>query len=174
MALTNTIVAATAAGTNFFGTIIDGGHNLCSDSSANFTSPTSLSNTDPRLAPLADNGGSTPTMALLPGSPAIDAGDDSACPPTDQRGVPRPIGAHCDIGAFEFVPAPLLIRGPTGNVRVEYVLQPERIYNVQSSTNLVEWINIGNAVASATNGGFEFKDLNAAGFAQRFYRITMP
>jgi len=58
-------------------------------------------------------------------------------------------------------------------VRVEYVLQPEQIYTIQSSTNLVEWINIGNAT-SATNGGFEFKDLNAAGLAQRFYRITTP
>ena len=110
---------------------------------------------------------------LMPSSPAIDAGDDSTCPPTDQRGVPRPIGAHCDIGAFEFIPVHFLIRGPTGNVRVEYVLQPKRIYNVQSSTNLLEWINIGSAT-SATNGGFEFKDLNAGGFPQRFYRITPP
>ena len=40
-------------------------------------------------------------MALLSGSTAIDAGDDAACPATDQRGVARPKGAHCDIGAFE-------------------------------------------------------------------------
>ena len=53
------------------------------------------------LGPLGDNGGPTQTFALLPGSPAIDAGDDSACPATDQRGVARPIGAHCDIGAVE-------------------------------------------------------------------------
>jgi hypothetical protein len=38
---------------------------------------------------------------LLSGSPAIDAGDDAACLPTDQRGVVRPQGAHCDIGAYE-------------------------------------------------------------------------
>jgi hypothetical protein len=56
---------------------------------------------DPALGALADNGGSTQTMALLPGSPAIDAGDDSACPAADQRGVARPQGAHCDIGAYE-------------------------------------------------------------------------
>ena len=54
---------------------------------------------DPRLGPLQDNGGPTPTHALLLGSPAIDA--SSACPATDQRGVTRPQGAGCDIGAFE-------------------------------------------------------------------------
>jgi hypothetical protein len=53
------------------------------------------------LGPLADNGGPTQTMALLPGSAAIDAGDDAVCPITDQRGVARPHGAHCDVGAYE-------------------------------------------------------------------------
>jgi hypothetical protein len=58
------------------------------------------------LGPLADNGGPTQTMALLPGSPAIDAGDDSVLGPplalaTDQRGMPRRSGAHVDIGAYE-------------------------------------------------------------------------
>ncbi|HXF86351.1 MAG TPA: choice-of-anchor Q domain-containing protein [Anaerolineales bacterium] len=56
---------------------------------------------DPLLGPLADNGGFTQTMALLPGSPAIDAGDDTNCPATDQRGVTRPQGSHCDMGAYE-------------------------------------------------------------------------
>jgi cysteine-rich repeat protein len=55
---------------------------------------------DPLLGPLADNGGLTPTHALLAGSPAIDA--VGACTGTDQRGVPRPQGAACDMGAFEF------------------------------------------------------------------------
>jgi hypothetical protein len=53
------------------------------------------------LGPLQDNGGPTWTHALLPGSPAIDMGDPDKCPPKDQRGVPRPQGAGCDIGAFE-------------------------------------------------------------------------
>jgi len=55
----------------------------------------------PNLGPLADNGGPTQTMALLAVSDAIDAGDDGTCESLDQRGVSRPIGAHCDIGAFE-------------------------------------------------------------------------
>jgi CSLREA domain-containing protein len=58
------------------------------------------------LGPLADNGSPTPTHALLPGSVAIDAGEDAVCADAavggiDQRGVIRPQGAHCDIGAYE-------------------------------------------------------------------------
>jgi hypothetical protein len=56
---------------------------------------------DPRLAPLADNGGPTPTHALQSGSPAIDAASTPECPATDQRGVSRPQGAACDIGSYE-------------------------------------------------------------------------
>ena len=55
----------------------------------------------PELGPLQDNGGTTRTHALLFTSPAIDAGDDGACPDKDQRGVARPIGAACDIGSYE-------------------------------------------------------------------------
>ncbi|HVY54569.1 MAG TPA: IPTL-CTERM sorting domain-containing protein [Thermodesulfobacteriota bacterium] len=61
--------------------------------------------TDPRLFPGVprNNGGPTPTIALLPESPAIDAGNP-ACPPpdTDQRGFVRPQFVNCDSGAFEF------------------------------------------------------------------------
>ncbi|BET59095.1 fibronectin type III domain-containing protein [Geobacter sp. 60473] len=56
---------------------------------------------DPLLAPLADNGGTTRTMALLSGSPAIGAGNCSAGPAADQRGMTRPQDATCDMGAFE-------------------------------------------------------------------------
>ena len=58
---------------------------------------------DPNLGPLANNGGFTQTFALLAGSPAIDAGTNTGCPATDQRGLARPQGLACDIGAFEFV-----------------------------------------------------------------------
>jgi hypothetical protein len=74
---------------------------------------------DPRLDSLQDNGGSTFTHALLADSPAIDAGPDS-CGPVDQRGVPRPQGDRCDIGAYE-------LKGPIeitigGNEINSYVL----------------------------------------------------
>jgi predicted outer membrane repeat protein len=61
-----------------------------------------LLSSDPMLGSLGDNGGFTQTMALLRGSPAINMGDDVNCPATDQRGVSRPQGSHCDIGAYEY------------------------------------------------------------------------
>ena len=56
---------------------------------------------DPLLGALGDYGGFTQTLPLLPGSAAIDAGDDASCPTTDQRGVERTQGAGCDMGAYE-------------------------------------------------------------------------
>jgi hypothetical protein len=56
---------------------------------------------DPLLAALGGYGGATQTQALLLGSPAIDAADAAACPASDQRGIARPQGGGCDIGAFE-------------------------------------------------------------------------
>jgi hypothetical protein len=57
---------------------------------------------DPKLGTLANNGGFTQTHALLADSPAIDKGTNANCPETDQRGVTRPQGKLCDIGASEF------------------------------------------------------------------------
>jgi hypothetical protein len=55
-------------------------------------------------------------MALQPGSPAIDAGAAAGCPATDARGVLRPAGAGCDIGAFE-VATPVAATGAASGVR---------------------------------------------------------
>ncbi len=89
------------------GTLLSLGHNLIGDTTGctiigDVT--TNVLNVDPRLGPLAANGGSTFTHALLPESPARDAGrarSGAFCPATDQRGTPRPQGAACDIGAVE-------------------------------------------------------------------------
>ena len=78
-------------------------HNLSSDASCMFTDAGSKENADPQLGPLQNNGGETDTLALPAGSPAVDAGTNVGCPPTDQRGVARPQGSACDIGAFELV-----------------------------------------------------------------------
>ena len=79
---------------------ISQGYNLDSDGTCNLNQPTDLPGVDPMLGSLTNNGGWTETHALLFGSPAINAAAP-ACPPTDQRGVVRPQGARCDIGAFE-------------------------------------------------------------------------
>ena len=74
------------------------------------TGPGDQINTDPMLGPLQDNGGPTFTHALLPGSPAIDAGDPNFTPPPfyDQRGpgFDRVVNGRIDIGSFE-------VQGPT-------------------------------------------------------------
>ena len=80
------------------------GHNLDSDGSCFLTATGDLPKHDPLLGPLAFNGGPTETKALLLGGPAIDAGAAHGCPQYDQRGVARPQGAGCDIGAYEFTP----------------------------------------------------------------------
>jgi len=70
--------------------------NLCK-----FTASTDHPSTDPQLGALQNNGGLTDTQLPAVASPSIDAGVDAACPATDQRGVPRPQGPHCDSGAVE-------------------------------------------------------------------------
>ena len=57
---------------------------------------------DPLLGTLGDYGGQTQTIPVLEGSSAIDAGNNATCATSDQRGVDRPVGPQCDIGAFEF------------------------------------------------------------------------
>ncbi len=107
--LRNSIVADQLAGPDCNG-LIDAspGHNLDTDGSCvsaggpgNLTAP-------PFLGSLQDNGGPTATHEPMTGSPAIDAGNpdmpgsgENACLPADQRGVSRPQGARCDIGAVE-------------------------------------------------------------------------
>jgi beta-glucanase (GH16 family) len=103
--LTNTIISGNqwyACEQHAAGTVqlTSGGHNLVQDGSCSPLS-SDLIISDAKIGPLANNGGPTLTHALLPGSPAIDAGDDAACPATDQRGVTRPQGPHCDIGSYE-------------------------------------------------------------------------
>jgi hypothetical protein len=111
--ITNTIFAGNDGGNCFNGTggtLNTMGGNLDSGNTCSFNHPSDLRNTDPLLGTLADNGGPTETMALLTGSPAIDAGTNTGCPSTDQRGVARPQDGNlngvavCDKGAFERCP----------------------------------------------------------------------
>ena len=90
-----------------------GTNNFIDDVSCGAASPFRLGSAAGTLSPLGDHGGPTLTNALLPGSPAIDAGDSGACPPVDQRGVDRAQDVACDAGAYEsafFLDVPLILR----------------------------------------------------------------
>jgi hypothetical protein len=91
---------------------VTGASNLVGISSAPLP-PGTLTGVDPLLGPLANHGGRTRTHALLPGSPAISLGGNAAGLATDQRGpgFPRVVGAHPDIGAYEFDPDRIFTNG---------------------------------------------------------------
>lgn len=80
------------------------GHNLDDGTSCGFKGAGDKSGVEARLGPLGEHGGLSPTQMPLAGSPAIDAGDSATCATSDQRGVARPQGGACDIGAVELAP----------------------------------------------------------------------
>ncbi|HYU57952.1 MAG TPA: choice-of-anchor Q domain-containing protein, partial [Actinomycetota bacterium] len=96
---------AHGVGADCFGSVGSNGHNLVQKPSGFCTfakKPSDQVNVDPKLGLLADNGGPTETMAIGATSPALDAILAAACAVAkDQRGVPRPQGPSCDIGAYE-------------------------------------------------------------------------
>jgi hypothetical protein len=115
MEIENSIVADNGPGSNCDGDLLDSvGYNVADDASCAFTASGDLVVSNAELGPLQANGGPTETHDLLPGSPAIDAGNNASCPATDQRGEARPFDgddppdgfADCDIGSVEFLPEP--------------------------------------------------------------------
>ena len=105
----NNIMANTVSGSGLScsngGSIGTNLNNLIEDTSPTCSPALTV---DPQLDTLADNGGPTQTMAPLPGSPAIDAGDNTTCTAApvsnlDQRGVTRPFNTNCDLGAVEYL-----------------------------------------------------------------------
>ena len=89
------------------------GHNLSDDATCGLTDGTDRQSAPVPLGPLTDNGGPTDTEAPPPGSAAVNAG--SGCPAADQRGVSRPRGSACDVGAYEVAP-PLATTAPASGV----------------------------------------------------------
>ncbi|MEW6365301.1 MAG: choice-of-anchor Q domain-containing protein [Acidobacteriota bacterium] len=98
---TNSLIEALAAGT------------------INGTDVGNITGLDTVLGPLADNGGLTMTHALLPSSPAIDAASAADCESQDQRGLPRPSGLGCDIGAYELIQEPDLVPDLQSTVKLD-------------------------------------------------------
>jgi hypothetical protein len=132
-----------------------------------------MNNIDPKLGPLADNGGSTLTMALLRGSPAIDSGNTAAAPQTDQRGFSRPFGAATDIGAYEIVPLLRADRALDGGIDLLAFGINASSCSFLASSNLSDWLPIArNKVGpDATT---LFHDYLTNGLTCRFYRVVSP
>ena len=156
--LANTILAANTAGTapDVQGTITSLDYNLIQNAAgATLLGATDhvIVGSDPLLGPLQDNGGPMPTMALLPGSPALDQGKSFGLP-TDQRGAPRLFdfasianagdGDGSDIGAFELsLPALSIARSGANSVLSWSTLGAG--FRLQSVTNLAtsnNWITV--------------------------------
>ena len=255
--LRNTILAKGTNGSNYGGTVVDDGYNLSSDTTPTFIAGSgSLKSANPGLGSLTNNGGINLTMALLRTSQAIDAGDPSFCLPTDQRGIVRPQGTRCDIGAYEREPAfdisglitdgtnklsgvtivatsnsvtngavsitngtytirdlipgtytvtagpsytpsnyVVTVSGDVTNRNFSYVgakaaspsyltnlngtfifvvaTKPSQPFQVQSSTNLIDW-NDFTLKTNEADGAMSVGDTNSAVFRQRFFRIRIP
>ncbi len=156
--IANTIVANSLAGGNCVN-VPDGTNNLTDSGECGNWAAT----LDPaiHLGTLADNGGSTPTIALLAGSPAIEAGDAAVCAASpvnnvDQRGVARPQGTGCDIGAVEA----LVINSSVTSVGVTTAYDPVAQFCAASASNLP----IYTISTMQQNSG-------TSSFADLFYRV---
>jgi CSLREA domain-containing protein len=125
--LFNTIIAVNEGGNCLLnGDVASAGYNLDSGHSCGLAATGDLTNTNPLLGPLQDDGSNgTLYHPLLANSPAIDAAGNDGCPPTDQRGAPRPVDGDgdgdpiCDIGAYEYSsepPTPTPTPTPTATV----------------------------------------------------------
>jgi peptidyl-prolyl cis-trans isomerase SurA len=105
------------------GTVHSQGYNLTDDTSCAFAEAGDQTGIDPHLGQLADNGGHTETLAPAKGSAAIDAGNPSGCADpsasamlaSDQRGLRRPSGGRCDVGAVETQAASVASSGTVVN-----------------------------------------------------------
>lgn len=128
------------------------GHNLSSDTSCGLTNQGDLQNQYlyPYLSYLQDNGGPTLTHALLQNSPAIDNANPTYCPPTDQRGIARPQGPQCDIGAYEAEP---FNRPPIANAEADQTINEGQqvTFNGSGSTD-------PDGVSDIVSYGWDFGD----------------
>src|ERR1022692_398477 len=176
LSISMSIVAGGLVGGNCGGQapITDLGYNIDTGASCGFSAAShSLSNTQPRLDALASNGGPTQTMALPAGSPAIGAipAATAGCTgSTDQRGITRPQGTGCDIGAYENVVT-------TGDTQPPTVPTGLAATSVTANTVSLQWNastdNVGvtgytiyrNGTAVGSTGGAaatSFTDVTAA------------
>ena len=186
----NTILAGNAThtvaghGPDARGTITSADYNLIqqtNDCAISGAVTHNLIGLDPRLGVLQDNGEPTWTHALLPGSPAIDAGHSGGLA-TDQRGHPRTIdfpaipnaagGDGSDIGAFELENRITTLERVGADVRVTFITTTNQIYRIEYSPVLPasNWTALPDIV-TGINGSMSVTNFGAASQARRFYRV---
>lgn len=165
----NSILNASSSGANAFGAFTDGGYNLSSDTVDSFDSST-LQNTDPKLGPLANNGGPTFTMALLKRSPAVDVIPPNRAPQSDQRGISRPQGDASDIGAYEFTGSslPLILQQPSDLVVTQNSTAVFTVVAGGMTPLSYQWSFNGTNITSATSPSYTIPVVdgtNAGGYS---------
>lgn len=128
--------------------------------------------TNALLRALGDYGGLTPTVALLPGSPAINAGNNAFAPSVDQRNLPRPFGGAVDLGAYEYATLLQIRRGATDGVEIEVRdALPNQPCRLLTATALTGWSCVSTNWVG-TNGTTLFQ--RDATEPQRFFKVVMP
>lgn len=189
--LRNTILKSGAGGNllNSSGQIESLGHNLCDDFAGDASNPGTgpsgylngpgdVRNTDPQLGPLQDNGGPTLTHALLPGSPAINSGQNGGYDHADQRGFMRR-GVN-DIGAFEFDAFELRIveiLRQGNDMTISFQAAKGLSYELVRRTSISDgvWQEFAPAIGvSPTSDGIaQLIDPGAAALGRAFYRVQL-
>jgi hypothetical protein len=175
----NTILNRGDSGANIdsFGvvTVTSLGYNLSSDDAGgHLTGPGDQINTDPVLGPLQDNGGPTFTYALLPGSPAIDAGDPNFIPPPffDQRGpgFDRVVNGRIDIGSFEVQTQTVAIQLQASGRKVGGINTSRLTWSGATSNN-IDVNRDGVVIATVPNTGAYTDSTGDTGRARYTYKV---
>jgi hypothetical protein len=176
--LGNSILATNLSGGNGFGTITDLGHDLSSDTSIPLPGAGSAVNIDPKLGPLALNGGPTATMMLLAGSPATNQIPAGAAPKIDQRGYPRPLppGGLSDIGAVEYELgyAPVIVQFPTNQTIIQGGSATFQITAIGATPLAYQWHLNGTNIPGATQSAYTISNASATNAgADNFYDVLV-
>jgi hypothetical protein len=175
----NSVLKAGASGANIAasggGTVTSLGYNLSNDNGGGFLIGSGDQiNTDPLLGPLQDNGGPTFTHELLPGSPAIDAGDPSFTPPPlfDQRGAgfDRVVNGRIDKGSFELQMATVVIQLQASGRKVRGTNTSRLTWSGATSSS-TDVYRDGIVIATASNTGTYTDSSGTTGRATFTYKV---